>query len=162
MEELEQQLRPGARPLRGRLRVDMPSRIARRHVAPALPGFLADQPEIELELGSSDRVIDLVHEGVDLALRVGTPEPSSLVVRPIGARRLVNCASPRYLAHHGTPRSPAELSRHLAVQYAETTGGRPTPREWLEGAPSTAGPCPARSRWTLPRPISPAVSLDWA
>ncbi len=131
-EELEQQFRPGTGALSGRLRVDLPSRIARRLVAPALPGFFADHPEIEIELGSSDRAVDLIHEGIDLALRVGTSPPSSLVARPIGQLRLVNCASPVYLARYGMPQSPADLVRHKAVNYAAPAGGRIGAWEWIE------------------------------
>ena len=132
MQELEQQFRPQGGALSGRLRVDMPSRIARRLVAPALPGFFALHPGVEVELGSSDRAVDLVQEGVDLALRVGTPPASSLVARPLGQLRMVNCASPDYLARCGTPRSPQDLARHQAVNYASPTSGRVEPWEWQQ------------------------------
>lgn len=131
-EELEQQFRPQAQAVRGRLRVDLPSRIARRLVAPALPAFLARHPGIELDLGSSDRTIDLVHEGIDCALRVGELPASSLVARPLGAFALIHCASPAYLARHGVPRSPADLPRHLVVNYASPASGRIAAWEWIE------------------------------
>ncbi|ENO84586.1 LysR family transcriptional regulator [Thauera linaloolentis] len=131
-EELEQQFRLPAKALTGRLRVDMPSRIARRQVAPALPDFFARYPGIQVDLGSSDRAIDLVHEGIDCALRIGEVPSSSLVARPLGALRLVNCASPAYLARHGMPQAPADLSRHLAVNYASPSSGRGVPWEWTE------------------------------
>jgi len=124
VEELEQQFRPDAGPLAGRIRVDMPSRIARRLVAPALPAWLALHPGLQIELGSSDRSIDLVQEGVDCALRVGTPASSSLVARPVGRVRLVNCASPAYLRAHGTPRSLADLPGHRLVHFVNTLGAR--------------------------------------
>ena len=132
MQELEQQFRPQGGALTGRLRVDMPSRIARRLVAPALPGFFALHPGVELELGSSDRAVDLVQEGVDLALRVGTPPASSLVARPLGLLRMVGCASPDYLARNGTPRSPQDLAQHRAVNYASPSSGRVAPWEWQQ------------------------------
>jgi len=132
-EALEQQFRAPAGAVPGRLRVDLPSRIARRLVAPALPDFFARHPGIELELGSSDRAIDLVHEGIDCALRVGEVPASSLVARLLGTLRLVNCASPAYLARRGVPRSPADLPEHLAVNYASPSSGRVAPWEWLEG-----------------------------
>lgn len=131
-EELEQQFRPQAGALIGRLRVDLPSRIARRHVAPALPAFLARHPEVEVELGSSDRAIDLVHDGVDCALRVGDVPISSLVARRLGSFEMIHCASPGYLAAFGTPTSPADLFQHRAVNYASPTSGRIAPWEWLE------------------------------
>src|SRR5688572_17287090 len=118
MEDLEQQFQPNRSSVAGRLKVDVPSRIARRLIAPALPRFFSLYPAIELELGSTDRAIDLVQEGVDCALRVGPLASSSLVARPLGHFTLINCASRAYLAKHGTPRSPADLTRHLAVNYA--------------------------------------------
>jgi len=132
VDELEQQFRPAAGALAGRLRVEMPSRIARRLVAPALPAFFAQHPAVEVELGSSDRAVDLVHEGIDCALRVGPLAPSSLVARPLGELRLINCASPAYLAQHGTPRTPDDLAHHAAVHYASPTTGRLAPWEWQQ------------------------------
>lgn len=132
VEELEKQFRPDAGPLAGRIRVDMPSRIARRLVAPALPAWLALHPGLQIELGSSDRSIDLVQEGVDCALRVGTPASSSLVARPVGRVRLIHCASPAYLARYGVPHSPLDLPRHQAVHYAAPGSGRAGPWEWEE------------------------------
>lgn len=138
-EELEQQFRPQGATLSGRLRVDMPSRIARRLVAPALPTFFARHPGVTVELGSSDRAIDLVHEGIDCALRVGEMSSSSLVARPLGMLRMIHCASPAYLAQHGVPLSPEDLGQHQAVNYASPTSGRIAPWEWLEdGALQTA------------------------
>ena len=116
----------------------MPSRIARRLIAPALPDFFALHPAIELELGSSDRAVDLVLEGIDCALRVGPLANSSLVARPLGHFTLINCASSAYLERHGTPRTPADLPEHVAVNYASPTSGRAAPWEWLrDGETST-------------------------
>ncbi|HMN83949.1 MAG TPA: LysR family transcriptional regulator [Burkholderiaceae bacterium] len=131
MDELEQQFRPASSVVAGRLRVDLPSRIARRLVAPALPALLARHPGLHVELGSTDRQIDLVQEGVDGALRVGALAPSSLVARPLGDIELINCASPQYLSRHGTPRRIADLDRHLAVDYVSPGGLRAAPWEWV-------------------------------
>lgn len=134
MEELEQQFVPAPAGIGGRLRVELPSRIARRLVAPALPDFFAQHPAIELELGSSDRAVDLVHEGVDCALRVGVLPASSLVAQPLGRFALVSCASPAYLARHGTPQTPQHLLEgHHEVHYALPGGARYAPWEWQEG-----------------------------
>ncbi|RSZ35201.1 MULTISPECIES: LysR family transcriptional regulator [unclassified Variovorax] len=130
MEDMEQQFLPANGQVSGRLKVDVPSRIARRLIAPALPDFFGRHPAIELELGSSDRAVDLVLEGVDCALRVGPMASSSLVARPLGQFTLINCASPAYLARHGTPRTPADLPQHTAVNYASPTSGRAAPWEW--------------------------------
>lgn len=129
MAELEEQLQRTPARLRGHLRVDVPSRIARRIVAPALPDFFARHPDVTLELRSSDRAVDLVQEGVDCVLRVGPLTPSSLVARPLGHFTLINCASPGYLARHGTPRTEADLATHHVVDYLSPTSGRPAPWE---------------------------------
>ena len=131
MEDIEQQFRPAGGVVVGRLRVDVPSRIARRLIAPALPELLARHPELQVELGCSDRAVDLVHEGVDCALRVGPLAASSLVARPLGLIELINCASPAYLARHGTPRGPHELAGHEVVDYVSPTSGRSAPWEWV-------------------------------
>jgi DNA-binding transcriptional LysR family regulator len=143
-EELEQLFRPQGRALTGGLRVDLPSRLARRLVAPALPAFLARHPGIGVDLGSSDRAVDLLHEGIDCALRVGELPDSSLVARPLGAFRLINCASPDYLARHGVPGRPDDLSRHQAVCYASRPGARVARWEWLEDGQPRALAMPAR------------------
>ncbi|WP_322997610.1 LysR substrate-binding domain-containing protein [Castellaniella sp.] len=105
-----------------------PSRLARRWIAPALPSFFALYPQMTLELGGSDRIVDLVREGVDCAVRVGELASSSLVARPLGSLRMINCASPAYRAKMGTPLSPADLPQHQAVNYA--AGGGPV-APWL-------------------------------
>nr|WP_315204088.1 LysR family transcriptional regulator [uncultured Albidiferax sp.] len=133
LEELEQQYHPVRATVAGRLRVDVPSRVARCLIAPALPTFFAQYPAIALELGASDRSVDLVQENLDCALRVGPLHSSSLVARPLGALAMVNCASPAYLARHGTPTRPADLASHQAVNYAAPTTGRVAPWEWMEG-----------------------------
>ncbi|PWK92146.1 LysR family transcriptional regulator [Fulvimonas soli] len=138
IEQAEARFRRGGGELRGRLRVDAPSRIARRLLVPALPGFLARHPALELELGSTDRPVDLVGEGVDCAIRVGEVRSPHLVARRLGALRQLNCASPGYLARHGTPRGAAELRRHRVVAYASPLTGRVEDFEYLaEGARRT-------------------------
>ncbi|MGQ3001731.1 MAG: LysR family transcriptional regulator [Hydrogenophaga sp.] len=124
-EDIDQLFQAGQRKVSGRLKVDVPSRIARRLVAPALPGFLRRYPRLQVALGSTDRAIDLVQEGVDCAVRFGTLQDSSLVVRPLGQVALINCASPDYLAEHGVPAQPDDLARgHWAVGYASASNGR--------------------------------------
>ena len=130
-DELAQAFQAEGAQLAGHLRVDVPSRMARRLIAPALPGFFARHPQVALELGSSDRAVDLVREGIDCALRVGELASSSLVARPLGRLRMINCASPAYLARWGTPRSLQHMARHQAVHYA-TSGGGVAPWEWQE------------------------------
>lgn len=114
----------------GSLSVNVPSRIARKLIAPALPGLLAQHPQLEIRLSSTDREIDLVREGVDCVVRVGELADSRLVAHPLGRIAMLNCASPGYLAVHGMPISLGELAAgHAMVGYAAPTTGRPQPWE---------------------------------
>ncbi len=121
-EEVETLFQQAPEALSGRIRVDMPSRMARLRVIPALPKFLARHPAVELELGSTDRAVDLVREGYDCVVRVGSAGDSGLIARRIGELQLINCASPAYLARHGTPRGLKDLSKHLLVDWASVLG----------------------------------------
>lgn len=133
-DEIEDLFRSHQRQVSGRLKVDVPSRIARRLIVPVLPELLRRHPRLQIGLGSSDRSIDLVQEGVDCAVRVGTLHDSSLAVRPIGRLSLVNCASPAYLRERGEPAGvDALLQGHWAVGYASPTTGRELPWEHVEG-----------------------------
>lgn len=109
---------------KGRLRVDMPSALARLFILPQLPTFLARYPELRLELGMGLRPVHLVEEGIDCVVRIGMQPDSSLVARRVGTMSFVCCASPAYLREHGTPRRPEELSTHRCVNYlSNRTGG---------------------------------------
>ncbi|WP_049399677.1 MULTISPECIES: LysR family transcriptional regulator [Stenotrophomonas] len=131
-EDIEQLFHASQRRISGRLNVDVPSRIARRLIAPALPGFLRRYPGLQLALGSTDRAIDLVHEGVDCAVRIGALHDSSLVARPLGHIALINCASPGYLREHGAPAGPDDLLQgHLSVGYASPSTGRELPWDYV-------------------------------
>jgi DNA-binding transcriptional LysR family regulator len=116
----------------GKLRIDVPGRIGRLIVAPALPGFLDDYPEIDIDLGVTDRAVNLVEDSVDCVLRVGSLGDSGLIARPIGRLPLINVASPAYLALHGTPHTPDDLRDHRAINYASPSSGRVEDWEWLE------------------------------
>ena len=113
--------------LRGRLRVDLPTEVARTTVVPALPDFLAAHPELELEVSSTDRQVDLVQEGFDCVLRLGPIRDETLIARPLGKLRMVNAASPAYLARHGVPRSLEDLQRqdHRTIHFSTMLGARP-------------------------------------
>ena len=110
--------------LRGRVRIDMSTGMARNVVVPRLPELLARHPGLEVELSSTERRVDVVREGFDCVLRTGAVVDSSLVARPLGLARLVNCASPAYLRTHGTPRSLANLPGHRLVHFVNTLGAR--------------------------------------
>lgn len=117
----------------GKLRIDVPGRIGRLIIAPALPSFLDAYPGIDIDLGVSDRAVNLIEDRVDCALRVGLLSDSTLIARPIGELRLINVASPGYLNRHGMPESPADLETHWVVNYASPSTGRVEPWEWVEG-----------------------------
>lgn len=116
----------------GRLRVDMPVGIAKNLVMPKLPAFLQQYPGIELELSSSDRMVDVVREGFDCVVRVGQLKDSGLVARPLGKLTLINCASPDYLGRFGYPESIDDLTSHAMVHYALNLGCRPQGFEFFE------------------------------
>ncbi|WP_039787179.1 LysR family transcriptional regulator [Herbaspirillum huttiense] len=132
-ESLRGMFRAGGQPLSGKLRVDMSSAMAREVVLPALPTFLAQHPQLEIELSASDRRVDLVAEGFDCVLRTGTLDDSSLVARPIGHLVQINCASAAYLKRHGTPRTLEDLAHHQLVHYRQVLGGRSPGWEWFDG-----------------------------
>ncbi|WP_308366761.1 MULTISPECIES: LysR family transcriptional regulator [unclassified Microbulbifer] len=132
MDELQNLFREDASALHGRLRVDMPLPVARDLVIPRLPEFLRRHPDLEIELSSTDRFVDVVREGFDCVLRVGTLEDSGLIARPLGHYRTVSCASTEYLAEHGTPRSLEDLSRHRLVHYVPSLGARPPGFEYID------------------------------
>jgi LysR family transcriptional regulator for bpeEF and oprC len=102
---------------RGRLRVDMPVTLGRQHIVPALPRFAAQYPDIEVVATLDDRRIDLVEEGVDVALRMGALEDSSFIAKRIYSSGYVVCASPDYLAIHGTPATPEDLVAHRCLGF---------------------------------------------
>lgn len=133
MDELESRFKQVPAHISGRLRVDMPTGVARNLVIPHLPAFLASHPGIELELGSSDRRVDLVREGFDCVVRVGTLGDSGLIARPLGQLRIINCVSPAYLALHGEPRHVDELVNHRLVHYVQTLGAKPEGWEYRDG-----------------------------
>lgn len=130
--------------LRGRLRVDLPTELARTTLVPALPAFMAANPDLELELSSTDRQVDLVEEGIDCVLRIGPIGDESLIARPVGRLRMVNAASPAYLAQHGTPVSLDDLWQqgHKTIHYSRILGARPYGWEYPEGDAYATLPLP--------------------
>jgi len=107
---------------RGRLRVAAPLVFGRRHVAPIVTEFLTAQPAVTAELLLSDQSVDLIEDGIEVAVRIGTLAESSLVARRVGQLRRVVVASPDYLARHGTPVTPADLAAHETILFAGVTG----------------------------------------
>jgi DNA-binding transcriptional LysR family regulator len=132
-EELQSMFDQAPSALRGRLRVDMPTGMARHVVIPRLPEFFAAHPQLEVELSTIDRQVDLVHEGFDCVLRVGPLQDSGLVARPLGTLALINCASPAYLRAYGTPLTLEDLDRHRLIRYSPTLGGATQGWEYHDG-----------------------------
>lgn len=132
VEDMESLFRQTAARPSGKLRIDVPGRIGRLIVAPALPAFFDLYPKIEIDLGVTDRAVNLVEDSVDCVLRVGPLADSGMIARPIGKLPLINVASPTYLKRYGTPRTPLDLGAHLAVNYASPSSGRVEDWEWLE------------------------------
>jgi DNA-binding transcriptional LysR family regulator len=105
---------------RGRLRINAPLSFGVRHLAPLWPQFMARHPQVELEISLSDRVVDLVEEGYDLAIRISRGGSQAHVARKLAASRNIVCASPDYLKIHGTPATPDELAAHRCLAYSYT------------------------------------------
>ena len=116
-EQLQAMFQPASSGLTGRLRIDLPNTLARDFVLPRLPEFLAAHPQLEVGISTTDRRVDLVHEGFDCVLRVGALADSDLVAPPLGSLRMRNVASPAYLRAHGTPHTLADLASHRVVHY---------------------------------------------
>jgi DNA-binding transcriptional LysR family regulator len=101
----------------GHLRVTAPAGFGRRHVAPRLPAFLAAHPEVSVSLDLSDRVVDIVNEGIDVAVRIGPLDDTSLVGIKLADNARVVVASPAYVASHGAPAHPDDLQRHACLTF---------------------------------------------
>jgi DNA-binding transcriptional LysR family regulator len=124
----------------GHLRITAPAGFGRRHVAPLVPPFLERHPEVSLSLNLSDRVVDIVNEGVDCAVRVGDLPDSALVSVRLADNRRLCVATPAYLARAGTPQHPRELERHECLTLSSDASQT---RGWafvVDGEPSFVRP----------------------
>jgi DNA-binding transcriptional LysR family regulator len=108
----------------GLLRIAAPVTFGVRHIAPAVSNYMTRYPDVTIEVAVSDRFVNLVEEGLDIAIRIGELEASSLIVRRLASAHLVACASPAYLRRAGRPETPSDLTRHSCLIYAEI--GEPT------------------------------------
>lgn len=122
--EANRSLREGGGAARGLLRVSLPVTFARLHVTPFLPRFMAEYPDIELDLLLSDEVVNLVERRIDIAIRLGALDMSSLIARRLAPQRRVVCASPAYLAAHGVPLAPCDLAAHDCLLFSFADGER--------------------------------------
>jgi DNA-binding transcriptional LysR family regulator len=121
--EAELEARGAGAGLSGRLRVSAATTFARLHIVPHLPAFLKANPDLEIDVILDDRVIDLVAEGVDMALRMGELPDSAAVARKLASGRRSVIATPAYLERCGIPQSPAELGSHQALIYSQASSG---------------------------------------
>lgn len=117
VEEAEAEVTARAGEAVGQLRLNVPVSFGLMHLAPLWPAFLQQHPKVTLDVTLADRIIDLVDEGYDLAVRIAQLPASSLVSRKIASTRLVLCASPDYLRRHGEPSHPADIARHTVFTY---------------------------------------------
>jgi DNA-binding transcriptional LysR family regulator len=126
MDEAEREAAVGAYP-RGHLRVNSSLPFGMRHIMPLVPRFLAQNPEMTLDLVFSDTVVDLMQERADVAIRVGPLRNSGLIARKLGSSRMAVVGSPDYLARSGTPAHPEDLATHKSVGWTffRTIGGWP-------------------------------------
>ena len=145
LEEAEAAFRDA--PPRGPLRIEVHGTLGRHLLFPHLPGFLQRYPEIELEVSEGDRYVDLLREGVDAALRVGTLADSDLAARRLAMLREVTVASPGYVQAQGLPRTLASLQDgHIMVGYRSSATGQLIPLEFQQGGQVRYVPLPARVR----------------
>jgi LysR family transcriptional regulator for bpeEF and oprC len=133
--DAEETLRESRSKPQGLLRVDVPVAFGRYLLLPALPEFTRRYPAIDLDIRLNDRIVDLVAERVDVAVRVGGLQQSGLVARRVAQVNIVTCAAPTYLADHGEPQTPDELREHRLLALTPPGGGSP---EWNFPAPYTA------------------------
>jgi DNA-binding transcriptional LysR family regulator len=124
----------GPSALRGRVRIDLPVNLARDAVIPRIPELLARYPNLELQLSTTDRLVDVVREGFDCVVRVAALRDSSLVAIRLGKLEMINCASAGYLRAHGKPKSLADLDHHLLVHYSSALGSEIPEFEYHDGA----------------------------
>jgi DNA-binding transcriptional LysR family regulator len=123
LDEAEAEVSAHAGEAIGTLRVNVPVTFGLMHLAPLWPAFMARHPKVALDVTLADRLVDLVDEGYDLAVRIARLPSSSLVSRQLTSTRLILCASPKYLRRHGTPSHPSELVRHTVMAYTLLTTG---------------------------------------
>jgi DNA-binding transcriptional LysR family regulator len=117
IQEAERELTGMAATPRGTLKVNVPVTFGQLHIAPAMAEFLTRYPEIRIDMLMNDRVVDLIEEGFDVAIRIARLPDSSLIARRLAPNHLVVCATPAYLTQHGVPKTPEELQQHNCLTY---------------------------------------------
>jgi DNA-binding transcriptional LysR family regulator len=117
IDEAEQAAQAGRASPRGTLRVTCSVNFGVHHLAPLLGPFQKKHPQVQLDISLSDRMVDIVEEGFDLAIRIGESRSTSVIARKLGETRMVCCAAPAYLKQHGTPKTPQQLASHNCLIY---------------------------------------------
>jgi DNA-binding transcriptional LysR family regulator len=125
---------------KGRVRITAPGFYAEHYVTPAIIEFTTKYPEVIIELDTSMRLIDIVAEGYDVAVRMSAPVDSSLVARKVANRRMITCASPAYLAQHGRPKTPEDLRQHNCLSLPDMP--------WRFAYPDAIHTVRVRGSWT--------------
>jgi DNA-binding transcriptional LysR family regulator len=123
----------GSRALRGVVRIDLPINFARDVIIPKLPELLAAHPQLTVEVSTTDHRVEVVREGFDCVLSIGTLRPSGLIAQRLGQLAVANCASPAYVKKYGLPRELADLDRHLLIHYEMALGTESPTFEYPEG-----------------------------
>lgn len=131
IDDMESELGALQTQARGRLHVSAPVSFAIRHLAPLINDFQRANPAVDIDLQLNDRKVDIVEEGFDIALRIGRLRSSSLIAKRIAPVRLVLCASPEYLATHGTPEHPRDLAGHRFLRYRYMEESQEPLLQWL-------------------------------
>ena len=124
MDEIESGLRHRAQKPVGTLKISAPTNL---HLGVAIASYLKKHPEVTVRIHAADRRVDLLDDGFDLAIRIGTLQDSSLIAKKLGACRRVACASPQYLKKHGRPQTPADLAGHNCLSYLNLAEGKAWP-----------------------------------
>ncbi|MCW8826525.1 MAG: LysR family transcriptional regulator [Gammaproteobacteria bacterium] len=123
LEESEQYVSSEHTNLRGTIRIAAPLTFGVHHLSPLLNDFLKEHPELSLDLDLNDRNINLMDEGVDLGIRIGKLQDSTMMARKLASARMLLCASPEYLQQHGEPQSPEDLKEHFGLSYSNISEG---------------------------------------
>ena len=129
----DDQLRLARNRPQGKLRVDVPVAFGKYLLLPAIPAFTQRYPDISLEVRFNDHYVDIAAEHVDVAVRMGKITAPDIIARRIAASRLLTCASPRYLAQAGMPRTPEDLRKHRLLGYLRSDGNRPSDWQFKQG-----------------------------
>lgn len=133
VEVAEEEITAKSIAVKGLIKVNVPVSFGLLALAPLWPDFMTQYPDVELDITLADRIVDLVEEGYDLAVRIARLPNSSLVSRKLASTRMVLCASPGYLKQHGKPKHPCELTEHAVLSYSLLATGDQWDFEGPEG-----------------------------